>query len=77
MSHIIPKNFGSPDYHLINHVTLRLRIVLVTILCLLFQIGWGAEEGNGDPIFREYYRLLNLANNGEASDKVSLFLYTA
>ncbi len=54
-----------------------LRIVLATILCLLLQVGWGAEESDSDPILQEYYRLLDLANNGEASDKVSLFLYTA
>ena len=55
----------------------NLRIVLATILCLLLQVAWGAEDSDGDPIVREYYRLLDLANNGEARDKVSLFLYTA
>ena len=55
----------------------KLRIVVATIVCLLLQVGWGSEDGDGLPVLREYYRLLNVANDGDASDKVSLFLYTA
>lgn len=55
----------------------KLPIVASTLLCLLLQVGWGGENGDGEPILQEYYRLMNLANDGDASDKVSLFLYTA
>ena len=54
----------------------KLRIFVATILCLLLQVGWGGEDGDGDLILREYYRLVNVANDGDASDKVSLFIYT-
>lgn len=53
-----------------------LRIVVATLLCLVLQVSWG-DNDDGDLIVQEYYRLLNAANEGDAGDKVSLFLYTA
>lgn len=60
-----------------NFTTRKLPIAVGALLCVLFQVGWGAENADGDLILQEYDRLLELANDGDASDKVALFLYTA
>ena len=60
-----------------NFTTRKLPIVVTALLCLLLQVGWGGEESEGELILQEYYRLLGLANDGDAGDKVALFLYTA
>ena len=58
-----------------NYLTIKSRFLSAVLLCLLFQIGFSSDPGDGTLIVREYYRLLNVAIDGDAGDKVSLFLY--
>lgn len=60
-----------------DHQTTKLRIVIIVLLCLLFQVGRSGDPDDGNPIVQEYNRLLSQAVDGDASDKVALFVYTA
>lgn len=50
---------------------------IAAILCLVLNVGWSSDDGEDDLVLQEYYRLLNLANDGDSSDKVALFIYAA
>lgn len=60
------------------NITARsLSFFIAAILCLVVNVGWSGDDGNENLVLQEYYRLLNVANNGDSSDKVALFVYTA
>lgn len=53
------------------------RVVIAVLLSLSVQSAWGDSASEEGEVLTEYYRLLNLANNGAAEDKLALFSYTA
>ncbi len=60
-----------------NHRHIKHHLVVTALLCLLFQPAWGDDPDDSTQVVQEYYRLLNLANDGDTGSKVSLFLHTA
>ncbi len=53
------------------------RVVIAVLLFLSVQSAWGDSASEEGVVLKEYDRLLNLANDGTAEDKLALFSYTA
>ncbi len=59
------------------NLSLVSRAIIGILLLQPLQLAWGDSAEEDHTVLTEYYRLLNLANDGQNDDKLALFTYTA